>query len=89
MNGLVVLNAEDFYSALVIASQNYFRSLHQIQGFKTRSFYAPCDKEGGGIQSFSVERCTEWERQPQPRVRTDPPVRSFFFRASVAAGRST
>jgi hypothetical protein len=55
-SGLIILNAEDFYAALIAASHGYFDALSRdgdLQHLFTRRL---ADEDGGGMQSFTVQR---------------------------------
>ena len=53
---LTVLNAEDFYAALIFASQQYFDALGKDVELQKLFAQRIADSDGGGIQSFLVHR---------------------------------
>ena len=55
-NGLVALNAEDFYSALVIASTAYFEALASDSALQKNFLARLAEDDGGSIQTFSFQR---------------------------------
>ena len=55
-HGLTVLNAEDFYAALIDGSHRYFHALASDERLQTLFAERLADSAGGGVQSFLVHR---------------------------------
>ena len=58
-NGVIVLNAEDYYSALVSASRSYFETLLRDPELQAAFAKRLADSDGGGIQSYVASKATE------------------------------
>lgn len=54
-DGAVVLNAEDFYSALVFASQRYFTELRSSRDLQSIFLKRLQSRKGGGVMVRSME----------------------------------
>ena len=53
---VTVLNAQDFYAALIYASQNYFKDLVQDQGLRSNFKRRIAEKDGGAPDSYISTR---------------------------------
>ena len=55
-DGRTVLNAEDFYAALVTASRQYFDALLNDEALQRQFALRLVDDDGGGIQTHTMSR---------------------------------
>ena len=53
---VTLLNAQDFYAALIYASQNYFKDLVQDQGLGSNFTRRIAEKDGGAPDSYISTR---------------------------------